>query len=91
MAPPRRSKPRTPELEALSSAVQERMDELGMNQRELAEASGLDGRRISDYVRGRFNPNYEHLKMLCDGLRMTSDELRKRAEKIEAELAKGGQ
>jgi len=91
VAPPRRSKPRTPELEAFSRAVQERMDELGMNQPALAEASGLHPRRISDYLRGQFNPNYEHTKMLCDGLSLTTDELRKRADKIEAELAKGGQ
>jgi transcriptional regulator with XRE-family HTH domain len=88
MPPERKSKPRDLELAALSRAIEERMTDQGMNQRALADASGIDIRRIGDYVRGQYNPNLANLKRLCKALDLTADALITRAGELEKELSK---
>lgn len=85
MPPQRKSQPRDPEVAALGNAVQARMDELGLSQKALAEASKIDIRRIGDYVRGQHNPSVPNLKKLCKGLRISPGELMRRAGELEAE------
>jgi transcriptional regulator with XRE-family HTH domain len=89
--PKRRSQPRNLELAALGEAIQERMDQKGMRQKALAEASGIDVRRIGDYIRGQFNPNLANLKRLCKGLDLTVDEFMERAGELEKELSQADQ
>lgn len=59
------------------------MAEEGLTQKKLAEASGIDIRRIGDYVRGQYNPNLANLKRLCKALDLPSHELMERAGKLE--------
>jgi transcriptional regulator with XRE-family HTH domain len=67
------------------------MDQKGMRQKALAEASGIDVRRIGDYIRGQFNPNLANLKRLCKGLDLTVDEFMERAGELEKELSQADQ
>lgn len=67
------------------------MAQKGMRQKALAEASGIDIRRIGDYIRGRFNPNLANLRRLCKGLDLTVDAFMERAGELERELSKGDQ
>ena len=85
MPPKRKSKPRDPELAALARAIEQRMAEKGLNQQALADASGIDVRRVGDYVRGRFNPNIPNLRRLCKGLDLSATELMNRAADLEEE------
>jgi len=87
----RKSKPRNLELAALGKAIEERMDQKGMRQKALAEASGIDLRRIGDYIRGQFNPNLANLRRLCRGLDLTVDAFMKRAAELEKELSEANQ
>lgn len=88
MPPERKSKPRNAELAAIGRAIEERMLEKGIRQRALAEASGIDIRRIGDYVRGQYSPNTANLRRLCKALDLTIDALLNRAEELEEEPAK---
>jgi transcriptional regulator with XRE-family HTH domain len=87
MPPKRKSQPRDPEVAALGKAIEARMKELGLSQKSLAEASKIDIRRVGDYIRGQHNPSVPNLKRLCPALKLTADELMKRAGALEAELA----
>jgi transcriptional regulator with XRE-family HTH domain len=87
--PERKSQPRDPELAAFGKAIEERMAEKGLRQKSLAEASGIDIRRIGDYIRGQYNPSLANLKRLCKGLDLTGDELMERARVLEEEPADG--
>ena len=89
MPPERRSTPRSPELAALGRAIEERIDEIGMSQSSLAGASGIDLRRISDYVRGQYNPSYRNMRRLCQALKLPVDELMDRAQGLQEELFGG--
>jgi transcriptional regulator with XRE-family HTH domain len=86
MPPERKSEPRDPEVAALGKAIEARRKELGLSQKALADASGIDVRRIGDYVRGQHNPSVPNLKRLCPALKLTADELMDRAGALEAEL-----
>jgi ribosome-binding protein aMBF1 (putative translation factor) len=83
--PKRKSKPRDPELAALARAIEQRMAEKGLTQQALADESGIDVRRIGDYVRGRYNPNVPNLRRLCEGLGLSVTELMDRAADLEEE------
>ncbi len=83
MPPKRKSQPRSPELDALGKAIEQRMAEKGLTQKSLADASGIDIRRIGDYVRGQYNPNLANLKRLCKALDLTSHDLTERAGRLE--------
>ncbi len=61
------------------------MVEKGIGQTALAEASGIDIRRIGDYVRGQYSPNTANLRRLCKTLDLTIDALLNRAEELEEE------
>jgi len=61
------------------------MAEKGLRQPSLAEASGIDVRRIGDYIRGQHGPNLTNLKRLCKGLDLTVDAFMERAAKLEEE------
>ncbi len=61
------------------------MTEKGMRQKALADASGIDIRRIGDYVRGQYAPNLANLRRLCKALDLTVDALMNRAGELEAE------
>jgi transcriptional regulator with XRE-family HTH domain len=66
--PPRRLKPRNPELAALAQAIEGLIaDDPRLSP--LAKRSGLSEKQISEYVRGRGNPTYTTLlKLAEDGL-----------------------
>lgn len=87
MPPKRKSKPRNPEVAALGKAIDARRKELGLSQKALADASGIDIRRVGDYIRGQYNPSLPNLKRLCPALELTVDELMERASALEAELS----
>ncbi|MGO9321787.1 MAG: helix-turn-helix domain-containing protein [Solirubrobacteraceae bacterium] len=87
MPPQRKSQPRNLELAALGKAIEARMAEQGLRQKSLADASGIDIRRIGDYIRGQYNPSLANLKRLCKGLDLSVDELMERAGKLEGELS----
>ncbi len=63
------------------------MAEQGLRQKSLAEASGIDIRRIGDYIRGQYNPNLANLRRLCKGLNLTVDAFMERARELEKELS----
>jgi transcriptional regulator with XRE-family HTH domain len=88
MPPARKSEPRDPEVAALGKAIEARRHELGLSQNALAEASGIDIRRIGDYVRGQHNPSVPNLKRLCPALELSAGELMERAAALEAELSR---
>jgi transcriptional regulator with XRE-family HTH domain len=71
----RKSRPRDPQLAALGSAIEQRIVEVGMSQSSLAGASGIDLRRINDYVRGQYNPSYRNMRKLFRALKISVDEL----------------
>jgi transcriptional regulator with XRE-family HTH domain len=83
MPPERKSLPRNRELAALGRAIEERMAEIGLSQRKLAGESGIDIRRVGDYVRGQHSPNYTNMKRLCEALGLKLDELLERAERVQ--------
>ena len=92
MPPERKSQPRNLELAALGKAIEARMAQKGgMRQKALAEASGIDIRRIGDYIRGQYNPNLTNLRRLCKGLDLTVDDFMQRAKEIEKQLSEGCQ
>jgi transcriptional regulator with XRE-family HTH domain len=87
--PERRSQPRDAELAALGKAIEARMAEKGLRQKSLAEASGIDIRRIGDYIRGQFSPSLANLRRLCKGLDLSVDEFMERTRKLESEPPDG--
>ncbi|HTZ62829.1 MAG TPA: helix-turn-helix transcriptional regulator [Solirubrobacteraceae bacterium] len=91
MPPERKSVPRDPQLAALGEAIEQRIVEIGMSQSSLAGASGIDLRRINDYVRGQYNPSYRNMRKLCRALKISVDELMDRAEGLQKELSAGQQ
>jgi len=88
MPPERKSQPRTTELAAYARAIQGRMDELGLHQKALADASKIDIRRVGDYVRGQHGPSLANTRKLCRVLGLSLDELMTRVSEQEEELAR---
>ncbi|HSZ05537.1 MAG TPA: helix-turn-helix transcriptional regulator [Solirubrobacteraceae bacterium] len=86
MPPERKSQPRNPELAALGKAIGDRIaEQTGMSQTSVASASGIDIRRVGDYVRGQHSPSYRNLKRLCHALDLSVDDLFDRADKLREE------
>lgn len=69
---------------ALGTAVAARRAELGLTQEQLANASELHQRWISNIETGKRNPSYASLRRLADALELTTSELLALAEAIEA-------
>jgi len=86
MPPERKSQPRTPELAAYARAIQGRMDELGLHQKALADASKIDIRRVGDYVRGQHGPSMANTRKLCAALGLSVDEFFTRVSEQEEAL-----
>jgi transcriptional regulator with XRE-family HTH domain len=84
--PQRKSTPRNRELAALGKAIEEQMAAKGIHQKALSELSGIDQRRVGDYVRGQRSPNIRKLRKLCRVLDITVDALMDRADELEEEL-----
>jgi transcriptional regulator with XRE-family HTH domain len=91
--PPRRLKPRGPELAALAQAIEALTgDDPGL--RPLAKRSGLSEKQISEFVRGQGNPTYTTLlKLAEDGLGVPLHVLVLRAHELreQAKRPNGGQ
>jgi|HubBroStandDraft_3_1064219.scaffolds.fasta_scaffold145861_2 transcriptional regulator with XRE-family HTH domain len=86
MPPARKSLPRNPELAALGRAIGDRIaEQAGMTQKSVAGASGIDIRRVGDYVRGQHSPSYTNMKRLCRALGLSVDDLFDRADKLREE------
>jgi transcriptional regulator with XRE-family HTH domain len=82
----RKSLPRNPQLAALGKAIEERIaEQAGMSQTSVAGASGIDIRRIGDYVRGQHSPSYSNMKRLCRALGLSVDDLFDRADRLREE------
>ena len=58
--------------------LEERMNELGIIGIELAQRSGLDKQRISDYLNGKFFPGDRNMKKLAEGLDISVETLYRR-------------
>jgi len=55
--------------------IKELREERGLSQAQLAEAIGLNQRRISDYETGRVEPNIKTIKELCRIFNVTAGQL----------------
>jgi len=83
MPPRRRSKPRSPDHEALAQAIELRIRESSqMSQRSVAQKSGLSFEQVNAYARGQGNPTYETLLRLCKGLELSLGELMTRRDNM---------
>jgi transcriptional regulator with XRE-family HTH domain len=81
MPPQRKSKPRSPDHEALAQAIDFRIAECEqMSQRSVAHKSGLSFEQVNSYARGQGNPTYETLIRLCEGLELSLGELMTRTD-----------
>jgi transcriptional regulator with XRE-family HTH domain len=91
--PPRRLKPRSPELAALAQAI-EALTGDDSRLRPLAKRSGLSEKQISEFVRGQGNPTYTTLlKLAEDGLGVPLHVLVLRAHELreQAKRPNGGE
>jgi transcriptional regulator with XRE-family HTH domain len=91
--PPRRLKPRSPELAALAQAIEGLTGE-DPRLRALAKRSGISEKQISEFVRGQGNPTYTTLlKLAEDGLGVPLHILVLRAHELreQAKRPKGGE
>jgi transcriptional regulator with XRE-family HTH domain len=80
--PPRRLKPRSPELAALAQAIEALIAD-DPRLRPLAKRSGLSEKQISEFVRGQGNPTYTTLlKLAEDGLGVPLHILVQRAHEL---------
>jgi transcriptional regulator with XRE-family HTH domain len=71
----RESKPRSPDHAALGRAIEALMKKKDVTQDEVADASGIDIRRVRDLVHGQANPTYLTLVKLSRGLKVRPGEL----------------
>ena len=55
--------------------LQRLMEELGLNQQQLASLVGVRQSQVSNWKRGVSLPGYHSIKVLCKELRATADEL----------------
>jgi transcriptional regulator with XRE-family HTH domain len=83
--PERKSQPRNQELAALGKAIEQQMAAKGLSQKAVADASGIDIRRVGDYVRGQYNPSVPNVRRLCKALDLSVTELMDRAADLEEE------
>jgi transcriptional regulator with XRE-family HTH domain len=89
MPPKRKSLPRSPELAALGQAIERRIaEETEMSRDSVAQESGMDVRRVGDYVRGQRNPRYTTLLRLCKGLDLSLGELMTRVDTLREDDSK---
>jgi transcriptional regulator with XRE-family HTH domain len=87
--PPRKSKPRTPELGALGDAIRQLRTEAGLSQEQLAERASTDLTQIGGLERGTRNPSYTTLVRLARALRMRVGEITSRADRVADEEGPG--
>ena len=74
-----------PDLVALGRAIGEIRRERGMAMEQLADAAGVDLRRLVALERGRVNPGYGLLLALADGLGVRPSLFIARAEALSGE------
>jgi transcriptional regulator with XRE-family HTH domain len=70
---------------ALGVSVKARRQELGLTQEQLANATDLHQRWLSNVETGKRNPSYASLRRLAAGLDLSASELLARAEQIETD------
>ncbi len=70
----------------MGQVIEQRMAERGMRQKALEDASGINIRRVSDYIRGQRSPSLPNLRRLCRALDLSVDEFMDRTAKAEEEL-----
>jgi transcriptional regulator with XRE-family HTH domain len=73
--PPRKSKPRTPELGALGEAIKQLRTEADLSQEQLAERASTDITQIGGLERGTRNPTYTTLVRVADALKTRVGEI----------------
>jgi transcriptional regulator with XRE-family HTH domain len=73
------------DLVALGRAIGEIRRERGMGVEQLADAAGVDPRRVAALERGRVNPGYGMLLALADGLGVRPSMFIARAEALAAD------
>jgi transcriptional regulator with XRE-family HTH domain len=91
--PPRRLKPRSPDLAALAQAIESLIAD-DPRLRPLAKRSGLNEKQIGELIRGRGNPTYTTLlKLAEDGLGVPLHILVQRAHELreQAKRSNGGE
>lgn len=68
MPPPRKVKPRSPELGALGRALEQLRTDAGLTLEQLADRTGSDLTQVGGIERGIRNPSYEFLLRLATAL-----------------------
>ncbi|MFN8655983.1 MAG: helix-turn-helix transcriptional regulator [Candidatus Obscuribacterales bacterium] len=69
-----------PLLAGVSRAIQERREEIGLSQEEVAHRAGLHRTYISDIERGARNPSLKTLSRLSEALEVPTSSLIRRGE-----------
>lgn len=69
-----------PLLAGVSRAIQERREEIGLSQEEVAHRAGLHRTYISDIERGARNPSLKTLARLSEALEVSTSNLIRRGE-----------
>lgn len=69
-----------PLLAGVSKAIQERREEIGLSQEEVAHRAGLHRTYISDIERGARNPSLKTLARLSEALEVSTSNLIRRGE-----------
>lgn len=59
----------------ISERIFQRLQELGISQKEFADATGITPSTISDWKRKKTNPAADKLMVICKALQMTPNEL----------------
>lgn len=59
----------------ISERIFQRLKELGISQKEFAEATGITPSTISDWKRKKTNPASDKLMVICKALQLTPNEL----------------
>lgn len=80
--PPRKSKPRTPELGALGNAIRQLRTEAGLSQEQLAERASTDLTQIGGLERGTRNPSYSTLVRVAKALKTRVGEIATLADRL---------
>lgn len=85
----RKSKPRSPDHEALAEAIGAIIAENpSMSQDSVATDGGLSIKLVNSYARGRGNPTYESLLRLAEGLHVRVGELMGRVDERKDESSR---
>jgi transcriptional regulator with XRE-family HTH domain len=85
----RKSKPRSPDHEALAEAIVAIIAENpSMSQDSVAVDGDLSIKLVNSYARGQGNPTYKNLLRLAKGLHMRSGELMSRVDKQKDESSR---